>query len=655
MRKLFILLLLGGLLGALSGPALAWEFELVGEYEFRCRYFARTGDLDLFGNAALQEAIPFGPPGGSAGPFIGFAGPNIYGTGNLASVSGDSANSVNLAINNLPVFGGSTPGLSFPLASSYRITRGGFSRYGSDALYNDSRLTIKPRIRINPAVRLDATYTIGGMRNKYKQNNVADFLGFDPVSGVPRGLAGSFGLGAAPLERYYMSGTSTNAYDGTFGTWEQFRLTLNMPWGIWSMGLKDFPFGTGATYGQNTRGSDFLWAVPYGPFRFLSSVWLARGRFKQSWDTVPDGDTKSRWFLGFGFTYDSGPLSLGTFTIWRQFHQKRGALPLVAAMQFGFLPLGQLGLNYYNQLANINPALTFDGQLADQPSLDESTLVNLAFMKYNNGRFFANVEYAWANLDTTFPSNNYAGVVLQKPPINVEANHFFSEAGFLAGPAKLSLVAAVASGPVLINPTLATANPTKFPPQKVYAAFPINYQALEPYEFLMFNTYGGGNSGGWNATDVTFVSDDHGMMSDAYCFAGRLDYALAANLNVWGSYIWAHRLERAGFYNGQVIDTGFGQQTSASNITPGALLAQYGGSTPYCPDGFIGWEANVGFDWKLLEGVTLRTRYAFWQPGHWFDYAYQAWGIFQGNIQDGCILQSRSAINAFETTIQADF
>ncbi len=57
----------------------------------------------------------------------------------------------------------------------------------------------------------------------------------------------------------------------------------------------------------------------------------------------------------------------------------------------------------------------------------------------------------------------------------------------------------------------------------------------------------------------------------------------------------------------------------------------------------------------LLEGVTLKTRYAYWQPGHWFDYAYQAWSVFQGNIQDGCILQGRSAINAFETIIQADF
>ena len=133
----------------------------------------------------------------------------------------------------------------------------------------------------------------------------------------------------------------------------------------------------------------FLWAVPYGPFRFLSRIWLAQGRFRNSWATAPDGDTKFRWNVGLGFTYESGPLNVGTFSIWKQFHQKRGALPLVASMQLSFV--GPLGYNYYNQPANQNPPVGLNG-LQDQAALDESTLINLIYMKYFNGRFFANIE-----------------------------------------------------------------------------------------------------------------------------------------------------------------------------------------------------------------------------------------------------------------------
>jgi len=51
---------------------------------------------------------------------------------------------------------------------------------------------------------------------------------------------------------------------------------------------------------------------------------------------------------------------------------------------------------------------------------------------------------------------------------------------------------------------------------------------------------------------------------------------------------------------------------------------------PNVPDHDLGWEATVGFEWKLLENYRLRGLLAYWQPGKWFNYAcvdrsVQAW------------------------------
>ncbi len=119
MKRLLTLAIVLLFMGAAAGRVLVWEFEMSGDHEYRVRYFARTGSVDLFGNAAMQNSI---------GTFIGFAGPNIYGTGNLAAVAGDSANSINPAF----ISANSSPPVPVSVANSYRITRGGFSRWGSD-------------------------------------------------------------------------------------------------------------------------------------------------------------------------------------------------------------------------------------------------------------------------------------------------------------------------------------------------------------------------------------------------------------------------------------------------------------------------------------------------------------------------------------------
>ena len=252
-------------------------------------------------------------------------------------------------------------------------------------------------------------------------------------------------------------------------------------------------------------------------------------------------------------------------------------------------------------------------------------------MKYFDGRFFTNLDWASRTSGT-----HYIGW----RPRFTEAYHFFSEIGTVAGPAKLSLMYAIASGLVYNN-----GNPTK-----EYLPWPIDYEALEPYEWLMFNIYGGGN----NMYNGFFVQDGHGLMGDAYAFAARLDFAVAANLNLWGSYIWAHRLERAGTFIGQINETG---STAFPGNGPGSFAARQGtpDRSPYVDDGFIGWEANLGVDWKLLEGILWRMQYAYWQPGAWFDWAYQALGTRGGVVVPDTVMKGRNAIHALKGSLVIDF
>lgn len=614
--KDFLKILLAGLLIAAFGtPALAWEFSMKGEYEYRFRYFGRTGDTDLFGIASLQDTAG----GAVAAPtFVGFAGPTLYNRGRIPATNMPSSNNV---MNGSPGVVDAFTGAPAQLL----ITRGGFSRWGSDALYNDSRLTMYPEIKVNPAVRISAVLNIGGYRNKYFQNFGVDSNGIDSI-------------GTPPFERYYMSQTSMNAHDtaATISV-EQFRSTIQMPVGILSVGVKDFPFGTGATVAKNTRAEELLMVVPYGPFKFLGAIWLSRGRFVEGWQTVPDGDIKNRFFAGFAAIYGAGDLDMGVLSIYRAYHQKKRVEPFGGPASPDSVA-GKLGLP-------IN-------------GLDDTTWANIVYLKYFNGRFFLNSEYAWVNVDQ-YLTGAPAGVPLvNSGNVHLEAYHFFNELGVVCGPARMTLVYALVSGRVLNNN-----NPTKF-----YSPWAMNYQVMQPYQLLMFDTFAGGNNGGWNPGDVTFVSDDHGLMTNAYAYATRLDYAVASNLNVWGSFIWAHRLERAGFLKGGIEASGrplnpaspvdIASHNTFVTANFGAASALVGGPIdPYTDNGYLGWEANAGVDWKLLEGVTTYFRYSYWQPGDWFTQALQAIGVNQaaGGISQNALVKGRDAIQAFTGSLVIDF
>jgi hypothetical protein len=494
--------------------------------------------------------------------------------------------------------------------ANVRIVRGGFSASESDAFVNDQRMTFFPKIVINKGIEFFMAMDLAGIRQKYNHRDVQT---------------------NGPMERWYEDRASRNAFDtAMIPSITQYRLTAHLPWGTLSVGAtKDYPFGTGALLANNTRASALVLVIPYGPFRIAPAIWLARSWAQDGYasynpqpannagdplalsyqlpvyTTNPDSATKNQLYVGPFMTYANGPIELGWTPIYRLWH-----------------------VNAYENLQAqriTTTALRGNGY-------DGVDLINVFYGKYNNGRFFANAEYGFQQVDAYF---------LGSYPSFTERSYAFAEGGALCGPAKISMMFGWSGGDALNDNNVT----------KTYSGFAINYRAMLPYQYLMFYTYAGGNDAPWLSTGpAAFTVDENGQMGDAYALAARLDYAVAANLNIWGSYLWAHRVEQNGYRRGYKLSSGgaatTAQATAWKNLWFGA------NASPYVDDGYLGWEMGFGVDWKLLEGLNFRSRWAYWQPGSWFDQAYQAVGI---NGATDAYMSSRSSINAFEGSLEVNF
>ncbi len=256
----------------------------------------------------------------------------------------------------------------------------------------------------------------------------------------------------------------------------------------------------------------------------------------------------------------------------------------------------------------------------------------LTFLHYRDKRYFAKAEYS------TLAWNTHPDALSHRERIGY---HFFAEVGTHRGPIKVSLMAALASG---------------FDREEMDHCihFPINDQALAPYESLMFHRYGGGNLAYHGSPE-----EGKGMLSDGFAVGGRLDYSAATNLNLWTSALWAHRLGNSGAQFGQFAPSGLPATEDQRRLfahAAGRSMHQAPNDYGYVSDGALGYEFNVGADWKPIPDLNVALQAALWQPGAWFKEAHQGLGlVYPGYGLTPSPIETRSAIYGLSASVAMEF
>jgi hypothetical protein len=580
MKRFFTIMLGVLLIAAVTAPALAWEFAMTGEMEWRYRYFARQGSGDLFGSTSLSAATSTVDQ-----QALGLAGPVGTGAGPMA------------------------------------VIVQGFSAKQADAQTNETRVWLFPEIRINPAVRMRGEYWVTG----------TNLRGLYDGTGAPGAAVGvnnwvqNLGYNGWYFNAANSPGNSTTPVGMSVGLWEKWWATAQLPWGILAFGRRPFAFGLGwsTLHEKDANTESIVIVAPYGPLTFIlgpSTVYGAQSdQFTENslallgTGAIQAGGTdKGRmrsWHMAGAFTYRNGPVELGQF--WTMLVQPNthfapiGAIPLAGPAQRDDFNQGAFGGLFVGAAPHLNGATPIFS--------DIGFVLFVNYFKYNNGRFFLNAEYDFQYADARRNGGR---------PISMWADAWELELGAMCGPAKLAFANFYSSGHDrrggwlnLTNAT-GTGGPAALPANvydhlSLYLVLGGRQEAIKNYAWLV-GIYGGGNN--------SFDGRGYWTAQDFLAYAARLDYAVAANLNVFGSYIYMNRASNTataiGSFRGGVANGAF--RNNPGFNAAGAQIA----AVPNVPDDYLGWEANVGVDWKLLEGLTFRSQFAYWQPGDWFKWAY---------------------------------
>lgn len=389
-----------------------------------------------------------------------------------------------------------------------------------------------------------------------------------------------------------------------------FWVTAQTPLGVFGIGKRPWTFGNALQYdGEDAASTESLALVaPYGPldigvafypYRFAGSSSIPAfegdapysisvypgqpgGVTRQYFSRADGSGSFSKDFLAF-IVYNCGPM-------------KAGILGSVGAYHIG--PEAEL----------IDPANPPAFPLVAQATeFSHGT----TFVKYTNGRVFFNAEAAWVYWTDRFHSDPGAQITPPNPRY-IEQWCYMVEFGALMGPAKVTLLHAWTPGPDRRAGVIIGKQPATFVWHSNFDRQLGNFDVFRPYSYLFSYNYGGG----LNAYNLS----GDGYLRDASVLAGRVDYAVASNLNVSASLFYANRTSNGYSWGALGPNAGLGNFPDTPDGNISFNINRYP-TSPNIPDTALGYEINGSLEWKLLEGWTAGILVGYWQPGKWFNYA----------------------------------
>jgi hypothetical protein len=464
---------------------------------------------------------------------------------------------------------------------------------GSDVAANYMYTIFIPSMKVNEALSMRGVYRIGSWQTP----------------------SISYSAGHLNSSRYLNSDAPGIGQSFSPGYWQLWNIEANLPWGTVQIGKQPNSIGLGLIIDslENSAESVTL-GIPFGPFSFGAQYYPWGPGRAGTYPLKTDRSGAAQPHFSFLVKYSAGNIATETYVEYTNGHKG-------------------LESELYGPIQPADPALQTPFPMGPVFAVDASLFFGFTNIKYFNGRFFFNAEVGfhneiWRQSGLGVVNSAHLPPAPPSPPYLPQTRYWelwagMIECGVMAGPAKISFLWAYYPGPDRRGGKLIDRQPTVVP---LFAAHG-GVNLYLPYSLLLGYDYGSGNG------SIT-RSSDHGFITDASTYGARLDYALAANLNAYATFLYASRISQGYGWGWIRPDPGlnlvspalqYGNNGNAANNldTPNGNLVDlsFAIGAPNILERDLGYEIGGGIDWKLIEGYTLGARVAYWKPGAWFKYA----------------------------------